>query len=143
MGYNKSLEWYLSREYKPIAKKIEKRINQKGSPKVKVRMVKANFVFEAPFYAKFQDQGVKGVSGGRSNAKPAYKYTNKMPPPSAFERYTKDPGEQFAIAKAIFQKGIPAKKYILATWGFFAPQVKKATDRATQKYINIEVLKIE
>jgi len=145
MGYNKSLKWYLTKEYKPIAKKMENRINKKGSPRVKVKIVKGEFFIDAPDYAKFQDMGVKGASGGRTNSKRNYgrefKYTDKMPPPSAFERYTSDPGEQFAIAKSIYHKGIPAKKYILATMGFFAPQIKRATDRAVKNYTDNEIMK--
>ncbi len=70
-------------------------------------------------YGEYQD---KGVSGKDVKYNTPYKYTNKMPPPSAFSqwvirkglqgtrdasgRFVSRKGLQFAIAKSIFKKGI-------------------------------------
>jgi len=70
-------------------------------------------------YGEYQD---KGVSGTEVKYNTPYKYTNKMPPPSAFSqwvvrkglkgtrdasgRFVSRKGLQFAIAKSIFKKGI-------------------------------------
>ena len=60
-------------------------------------------------YYKFIDQGVAGTESGSS--KGGFKYGNKMPPASAFSKYTSDKNAQFAIAKSIQKKGIEAKNY--------------------------------
>lgn len=82
-------------------------------------------------HVEFQDKGVKGIKGGSSIA--GYKYTNKMPPPSAFDRWAirrglapRTPGGQFlsrkslqfALAMHIYQYGIEPKL-------FFTNAVKK------------------
>ncbi len=70
-------------------------------------------------YGEYQD---KGVSGTDVKYNTPFKYTNKMPPPSAFSqwvirkglkgtrdksgKFTSRKGLQFAIAKSIFKKGI-------------------------------------
>lgn len=64
---------------------------------------------ESDYFMSFVDQGVKGTKSGSSKA--GFKYGNKMPPPSAFEKYTSDKSTQFAIAKSVQQKGIKAKNY--------------------------------
>ncbi len=140
--YNKGADWYISKEAKPVAKKLEKRINKSGTPKVKVGIVTKNEVvnieIKAPLYAKYQDKGVKGIESGRSLA--GYKFGSKMPPPKAFSRYASKEKEQFAIAKSVHKKGIPAKKHIESSIGFFAPQFKKAADRGVKKYVDSIIL---
>ena len=142
--YKKSINWYISRELRPLSKKIEAYINKKGSPKVKLRVQNDSIFVIAPYYAKFQDKGVKGVDSGHSTAKPAYSYgKNGMPPAVAFERYTSDITEQFKIARAIYKKGIKPKKYIDKSFGHFAPQIAKAIDRGITKYTDIEIFNIK
>ena len=75
--------------------------------------------FEMDAYGLFQDRGVKGVKSGKSLD--GYKYTNKMPPPKAFDKWTikkgiaprdkqgkfiKRKSLNFLIARSIFEKGI-------------------------------------
>ena len=60
-------------------------------------------------YYKFNDDGVAGTESGSS--KKGYRYGNRMPPPSAFSKYTNDKSAQFAIAKSIQKEGIKAKNY--------------------------------
>lgn len=66
--------------------------------------------FKSDDYFKFQSQGVKGDESG--NSKDGYSYKGKMPPPSAFSKYTNDKSKQFAIAKSVQKKGIEAKDYM-------------------------------
>ena len=139
MGYKKSMNWYISRELRPVAKKLEKWINRRGTPKVKVIVTKNKLLITAPFYAKFQDKGVKGVKSGKSLA--GYKYGKRgAPPPAAFSRYTTDISEQFAISRSIYQNGFKAKKYIDKGVGHFAPQVSAAIKRGGTKYIKTEIM---
>ena len=133
MGYTKSIDWYISRELRPVGKKLEKWINTRGTPKVKVEVRRTTLFINAPSYAKYQDKGVAGNKSGKSLA--GYKYGSEMPPPSAFSRYTDDKGEQFAIAKSIQEKGFKAKKYIDKGIGHFAPQTSAAIKRGTKKSI--------
>lgn len=137
MNYTKSIDWYISRELRPVGKKLEKWINARGTPKVKVVVKKTVLAIVAPSYAKYQDKGVAGNSSGKSLA--GYKFGSKMPPPSAFSRYTSDTGEQFAIARSIQKKGFKAKKYIDKGIGHFAPQTSAAVKRGTSVYIKTEV----
>ena len=75
--------------------------------------------FEMEPYGLFQDQGVKGTKSGQSYSN--FKYTNKMPPPKAFDKWTirrglapRDKGGKFksrkslnfAIARSVYEKGI-------------------------------------
>lgn len=75
--------------------------------------------FEMEPYGLFQDQGVKGTKSGKSYSN--FKYTNKMPPPKAFDKWTirkglapREKGGKFksrkslnfAIARSIYEKGI-------------------------------------
>jgi len=144
MAYKKSLNWYVSRELRPVAKKMQSWINKRGTPKVKVLVTakaKPVLFIAQPYYAKFQDKGVKGVERGKSLA--GYKYKKGYNPadvPSAkhFKRY----GEKYmyGIAQKIYKDGIPAKKYIMKGWGHFAPQVTAAIKRGGTKYIKTEIM---
>ena len=75
--------------------------------------------FEMEPYGLFQDQGVKGTKSGESYSN--FKYTNKMPPPKAFDKWTirkslapREKGGKFksrkslnfAIARSVYEKGI-------------------------------------
>jgi len=66
---------------------------------------KDSIYVEALDYYKFIDDGVKGVEGGTGK----YSFKSKMPPASAFAKYTSDINQQFAIARSVYQNGIKAK----------------------------------
>lgn len=59
-------------------------------------------------YFAYQDEGVNGTQVNRGSQ---FSYRDKMPPASAFKPYANSLGGQFAIAKSIQQKGIPAKSF--------------------------------
>ena len=140
MSYNKSVNWYVTSELKPLAKKLEAYINKRGTPKVKVRVRKSVIFIDAPIYAAFQDQGVKGKNGGRSLS--GFKYKDKAPPSNVFARYTDDLNHQYNIAQKIYRDGIKPKLYIKKSIGHFAPQTKRAIDSAIKNYTDIEVFKL-
>lgn len=75
-------------------------------------------------YARIMDQGINGKE--RSNGSP-FSFKNKMPPPSAFDkwmivkgiaprsvkgRFASRKGLQFAIANSVFRKGIKGSFFI-------------------------------
>lgn len=99
-------------------------------------------------YGMYQD---RGVSGTKVKYNTPYKYTNKMPPASAFSQWTvrkgiaprekggqfaKRKGLQFAIAKSIFEKGIKPSL-------FFTKPFEKAFERLPQELTNAFALDIE
>jgi hypothetical protein len=99
-------------------------------------------------YGMYQD---KGVSGIKVKYNTPYKYTNKMPPASAFSQWTvrkgiaprekggqfsKRKGLQFAIAKSIFEKGIKPSL-------FFTKPFEKAFKRLPDDIIEAFELDIE
>lgn len=86
----------------------------------------ANFslAFYMADYMEYQDKGVSGIKSGTSLA--GYKYTNKMPPASAFDRWSirrgiapRDEGGRFlvrksinfALARHIYNRGIKPKQF--------------------------------
>ena len=80
--------------------------------------------FEMEDYMEYQD---KGVSGVKKSYNTPYRYTNKMPPPSAFDQWsirrglagTRDKQGRFiarkainyALARHIYQQGIKPSKF--------------------------------
>jgi hypothetical protein len=104
----------LSRLQKNSSKKLYESI--KGE--VKVMPNSMRLYFDMADYGFYQD---KGVSGTKRKYDTPFKYTNKMPPPKAFDKwivkkgiaprgkggiFAKRKGLQFAIARSIFEKGI-------------------------------------
>ena len=80
--------------------------------------------FEGDYYGQFVDQGVKGAeSTYPQSSNSPFKYTNKMPPSKAFDKWTvrkgiaprdkegkflKRQSLNFLIARSIYKKGIRA-----------------------------------
>ena len=79
-------------------------------------------------YWEYMDYGVEGVGGTKKtengvklkSPKPwskrkvtnnKFKYREKMPPPSAFSRYTSDRSGQFAIANSVFHRGLKTTSF--------------------------------
>ena len=83
--------------------------------------------FESEEYGVYQDQGVKGAKSTYSeSSKSPFRYTNKMPPSSVFDKWTIKKGiaprdEQgrfinrkslnYLIARSIYKKGIRATMF--------------------------------
>jgi hypothetical protein len=100
-------------------KNASKRLYESLGYELKVMPNSFSMAFLMENYGEYQD---KGVSGTEVKYNTPYKYTNKMPPPSAFSqwvvrkglkgtrdasgRFVSRKGLQFAIAKSIFKKGI-------------------------------------
>tara|TARA_R110002050_G_scaffold98235_5_gene204243 strand:+ start:1335 stop:1859 length:525 start_codon:yes stop_codon:yes gene_type:complete len=98
--------------------------------------------FEMNEYGFYQDRGVKGTKGGKSLDN--FAYTNKMPPPKAFDKWTvrkgiaprdvkgkfqSRKGLNFAIARSIFEKGIKPTM-------FFTKPFEKAYNQLPQELID-------
>jgi hypothetical protein len=90
--------------------------------------------FKMEDYGEYQDKGVKGAKSTYASAAGSpYKYTNKQPPASAFSQwvvrkglegvrnkqgqFVKRKSLQFAIARSIYEKGIPATKFFSTPFG--------------------------
>jgi len=90
--------------------------------------------FDMEDYGQFQDKGVKGAKSTYPTSQDSpYKYTNKMPPVSAFSqwaikkgldgvrdkkgRFVKRKSLQYALARSIYEKGIPATKFFSTPFG--------------------------
>lgn len=100
-------------------KNASKRLYESLGYELKVMPNSFSMAFLMENYGEYQD---KGVSGKDVKYNTPHKYTNKMPPPSAFSqwvvrkglkgtrdasgRFVSRKGLQFAIAKSIFKKGI-------------------------------------
>jgi|TARA_R100001377_G_scaffold4042_2_gene2342 hypothetical protein len=97
--------------------------------------------FEMEDYGKFQDQGVSGI---KVKYNTPFKYTNKMPPAKAFDKwgikrgiaprgkggqFEKRKGLDFALARSIYYKGIKPSM-------FFTKPFDKAFERLPEEIAN-------
>ena len=102
--------------------------------------------FEMEDYGFYQDRGVQGKKSGKSLD--GYKYTNKMPPPKAFDkwivkkgfkdtirdkkgRFVKRKGLAFIIARSIFEKGIKPTLFFTKPFEKF---YKRLPNELVEKY---------
>lgn len=107
-----------------------------------------SLAFEMVDYGKYQD---RGVSGKNKKYNTPYSYTNKMPPPQAFDKwvvrkgiaprtkggkFTSREGLKFAIAKAIYKNGIRPSMFFTKP---FEAAFKRLPDELIEAYsIGIE-----
>ena len=100
--------------------------------------------FEMNEYGFYQDRGVKGTKSGKSLDN--FAYTNKMPPPKAFDKWTvrkgiaprdvkgkfqSRKGLNFAIARSIFEKGIKPTMFFTKP---FEKAYKQLPEELIEKY---------
>lgn len=110
----------LSRLQKNSSKKLYDSI----TGEVKAMPNSLRLYFDMEEYGFYQD---KGVSGTKRKYDTPFSYTNKMPPPKAFDKwivkkgiaprgkggiFAKRKGLQFAIARSIFEKGIKPSLFL-------------------------------
>lgn len=104
--------------------------------------------FDMVYYGMFQD---RGVSGTEKKYNTPYKYTNKMPPAKAFDKwavrkgiaprgkggkFVNRKGLNYAIAKSIYKKGIRPSMFFTKP---FAAAFKRFPDEFVEAYsIGIE-----
>ena len=129
----------LSRLQKNSSKKLYDSI----TGEVKVMPNSLRLYFDMADYGFFQD---KGVSGTKVKHNTPFRYTNKMPPPKAFDKwivkkgiaprgkggiFAKRKGLQFAIARSIFEKGIKPSLFFTKP---FEKAFKKLPDEMIEAY---------
>ena len=100
--------------------------------------------FEMNEYGFYQDRGVKGTKSGKSLDN--FAYTNKMPPPKAFDKWVvrkgiaprdvkgkfqSRKGLNFAIARSIFEKGIKPTMFFTKP---FEKAYKQLPEELIEKY---------
>lgn len=130
-------------------KNSSKELYNSLSTEINVSANSFSLSFEMEDYGKFQD---KGVSGTQKKYNTPYKYTNKMPPPSAFSKWVITKGLkgtrdkqgrfvsrkslQFAIAKSVFKNGIKPSL-------FFTKPFEKAFERLPDDLVEAYGLDVE
>jgi len=96
-------------------------------------------------YWEYMDYGVEGVGGQKADGSNwvkrrvtnnKFKYREKMPPPSAFNRYTSERSGQFAIANSVFHRG-------LKTTSFFNDPFDAETKELEEKILQASYNAIE
>ena len=111
--------------------------------KVSQNAQQTSLAFEMADYGKYQD---KGVSGTKKKYNTPYKYTSKMPPVKAFDKwvvrkgiaprgsggqFAKREGLKFVIAKTIFKKGIRPSLFFTKP---FEAAFKRLPDELVEAY---------
>lgn len=100
----RTIQDFISKQVKDLKANTPKQSGELANS-IKGGYDKDSIYVEALDYYKFVDDGVKGVEGGTGK----YSFKSKMPPASAFSKYTSDVNHQFAIARSVYQNGIKAK----------------------------------
>ena len=129
----------LTKGKKNVSKELYNSLGYKVSQNAK----QTSLAFEMADYGKYQD---KGVSGTEKKYNTPYKYTSKMPPTKAFDKwvvrkgiaprgaggqFAKREGFKFAIAKTIFKKGIRPSLFFTKP---FEAAFKRLPDELVEAY---------
>ena len=124
-------------------KNVSKELYNSLGYKVSKSGERTSLAFEMADYGKYQD---KGVSGTKTKYNTPYKYTSKMPPVKAFDKwvvrkgiaprgaggqFAKREGLKFAIAKTIFKKGIRPSLFFTKP---FEAAFKRLPDELVEAY---------
>ena len=83
-----------------------------GHIKVTARVEADDIVFYAPAHFLFLNDGVKGAVNQTKAPGSPFRMKEKMPPPSAFARYTQDKKGQFKLAAAVRRDGVKKHDFI-------------------------------
>jgi len=119
-------------------KNVNKTLYNSIGYNLKINAEGFNLSFEMEDYGEYQD---KGVSGIKRKYNTPFKYTNKMPPPKAFDKwgvikgiaprtkggqFEKRKSLDFALARSIYYKGIRPSM-------FFTKPFEKAFERLPEE----------
>ena len=126
-----------------LKKNSSRKLYDSISGEIKAMPNSLRFYFDMADYGFYQD---KGVSGTKVKYSTPFKYTNKMPPPKAFDKwiikkgiaprnkegkFQTRKGLQFAIARSIFEKGIKPSLFFTKP---FEKAFKKLPDEMIEAY---------
>jgi len=128
------------------------------SNSIDAKLVKTPTVFsvtvEMDDYGYYQDQGVNGVGyvqtkSGRADKRykvnrpvvknAPFSYKDKMPPASAFKRYTSNVGQQYAIAQSVYRNGIKPKNFIQPIVSRVEKELLDMAEEDILLYLDIEI----
>jgi len=126
-----------------LKKNSSRKLYDSISGEIKAMPNSLRLYFDMADYGFYQD---KGVSGTKVKYSTPFKYTNKMPPPKAFDKwiikkgiaprnkegkFQTRKGLQFAIARSIFEKGIKPSLFFTKP---FEKAFKKLPDEMIEAY---------
>ena len=126
-----------------LKKNSSRKLYDSISGEIKAMPNSLRLYFDMADYGFFQD---KGVSGTKKKYDTPFSYTNKMPPPKAFDKwivkkgiaprkkdgkFTTRKGLKFAIARSIFEKGIKPSLFFTKP---FEKAFKKLPDEMVEAY---------
>lgn len=158
---------YVNEYSKSQESEIKKRLKNHGkyasgslynSIKVIPKETKNSFLVEYYMneYGKFIDKGVKGSKQNRAGNTP-YKYTNKMPPVKAFDKWVVKKGIaprgengkflsrksiKFAIARSIFLRGIVPTNFFTIPFKRTQKQFEKGIEKSMAKDLDNQAKKL-
>ena len=140
---------YVIRESRNNLVRGKNNASQRLSDSLSYSIKDTSVKFEGEYYGQFVDQGVKGAESTypESGSSP-FKYTNKMPPSKAFDKWTvrkgiaprdeegkflKRQSLNFLIARSIYKKGIRATLFFTKP---FEAGFVKYEDEIMQGYLD-------
>tara|TARA_R110002050_G_scaffold57751_2_gene129958 strand:+ start:115 stop:600 length:486 start_codon:yes stop_codon:yes gene_type:complete len=143
---------YVVQQSRSNLTKQKKNVNKTLYNSIGYNLDKTNYGFRLSFemedYGEYQD---KGVSGIKKKFNTPFRYTNKMPPAKAFDKwgiikgiaprgkggqFEKRKGLDFALARSIYYKGIKPSL-------FFTKPFEKAFERLPDNLIDSIVIDIK
>lgn len=142
---------YVIKQARRNLKRKKNNASKKLYNSLKYKTSKDKVTFEMEDYGIFQDQGVRGSTShyaDKTTASSPFKYENKMPPSSVFDRWSIRKGIaprdkkgrfinrkslNYLLARSIFNKGIRATMFFTKP---FEAGIKKFGDEIAEGYID-------